>query len=82
LSQRRSEQQKTTRWHEKELDGGGTKRRALLMECSNQAKKGGVCKKHEAKAKRWSSEGCANIVVKKGVLYMHVAWNIAQTMQQ
>ena len=41
----------------------------------NQAKKGGVCIKHGAKAKRksCSSEGCTNISMKGGVCRRHGA---------
>eukprot|EP00985_Skeletonema_marinoi_P008050 scaffold3586_cov115-Skeletonema_marinoi.AAC.6 len=41
--------------------------------CTNQAKQGGVCIKHGAKAKLCSSEGCTNVVVKGGVCIRHGA---------
>ena len=43
--------------------------------CTNQAKKGGVCKKHGAKVehKRCKSEGCTNYAVKGGVCIRHGA---------
>jgi hypothetical protein len=42
----------------------GAKKRCSVKECSNLAVNGGVCKKHGAKQKLCSSDGCTNIAVK------------------
>jgi len=41
--------------------------------CTNQAIKGGVCKRHGAKAKRCNIEGCTNHAIKGGVCIRHGA---------
>eukprot|EP00984_Skeletonema_dohrnii_P004456 scaffold1583_cov123-Skeletonema_dohrnii-CCMP3373.AAC.6 len=41
--------------------------------CTNQARSGGVCRRHGAKAKKCNSEGCTNFAQNGGVCWRHGA---------
>jgi len=54
-------------------DLNGVHRKCSFPQCSNNAKKAGVCVQHGSKKKQCSENGCTNNAVRKGVCINHGA---------